>query len=141
VLKPGGSGSIMVYNRDSVWMHLHVAWELLIRDGRWPGLTAEQAFSRSTDGDDCPIAECYSGPQFVALLQEAGFEARYLGGYLSQWELRAMQESWGFAIADDRLADEHRDFLRGLRYDYNHRPMVGDLHAGYGGTYRIRKVT
>ena len=140
VVKPGGTGSIMVYNRDSVWFHLYVAWELLIRDGRWPGQTAAEAFPRSTDGEDCPIANCYRGPEFVALLAEAGFTARYLGGYLSQWELRAMQESWGFAIADERLDAEHRDFLRGLRYDYQHRPMHGDLHAGIGGTYRIQKA-
>ena len=140
VLKPGGEGSIMVYNRDSVWMHLHVAWEVLVRDGRWPGQTAEQAFHRTTDGEDCPIANCYSGPEFVALLDQAGFEARYVGGYLSQWELRAMQESWGAAIVDERLGEEHRTFLRELRYDYNHRPMVGDLHAGLSGTYRVRKA-
>jgi ubiquinone/menaquinone biosynthesis C-methylase UbiE len=140
VTRPGGSGSIMVYNRDSVWFHLHVAWELLVRDGRWPGQTAAEAFHRSTDGEDCPIANCYAGPEFVALLEEAGFEARYLGGYLSQHELRAMQQSWGAAIADERLGEEHRDFLRALRYDYNHRPMTGDLHAGIGGTYRIRKA-
>jgi SAM-dependent methyltransferase len=139
VLRPGGEGSIMVYNRDSVWMHLHVAWELLIRDGRWPGATAAEVFHKSTDGESCPIANCYRGPEFVALLEQAGFEARYLGGYLSQWELRAMVESWGFAIADERLAEEHRDFLRALRYDYSHRPMLGELHAGIGGTYRIRR--
>ncbi len=139
VLRPGGTGSIMVYNRDSVWFHLHVAWELLVRDGRWPGDTADEAFHRSTDGEGCPIANCYTGPEFTAMLEGAGFEARYVGGYLSQWELRAMQESWGHAIADDRLADEHRSFLRALRYDYNHRPMAGDLHAGIGGTYRIRR--
>jgi SAM-dependent methyltransferase len=141
VLRPGGTGSIMVYNRDSVWMHLHVAWELLIRDGRWPRATAAEVFHKSTDGEDCPIANCYRGPEFVALLEQAGFEARYLGGYLSQWELRAMAESWGFAIADERLPEEHRDFLRALRYDYSHRPMLGDLHAGIGGTYRIRRPT
>jgi transglutaminase-like putative cysteine protease len=73
------------------------------------------------------------------MLEAAGFQARFVGGYLTQDELRAMQESWGLAIADERLAPEHRDFLRELRYDYNHRPMVGDLHAGYGGTYRIRR--
>jgi ubiquinone/menaquinone biosynthesis C-methylase UbiE len=140
VLKPGGRGSIMVYNRDSVWFHLHVAWELLIRDRRWPGDSAAEAFHRSTDGEDCPIANCYRGPEFVAMLEQAGFDAEYLGGYLSQWELRAMQESWGSAIADQRLPREHRDFLRGLRYDYNHRPMHGELHAGIGGTYRISKA-
>ncbi|MEZ5124142.1 MAG: class I SAM-dependent methyltransferase [Solirubrobacterales bacterium] len=139
VLRPGGTGSIMVYNRDSVWMHLYVAWELLIRDGRWPGQSAAEVFHRTTDGDDCPVAACYRGDEFVAMLEQAGFEARYVGGYLSQWELRAMQQSWGFAIADERLAPEHRDFLRALRYDYNHRPMHGDLHAGIGGAYRIRR--
>jgi hypothetical protein len=120
-----------------VWFHLHVAWELLIRDGRWPGATAAEVFHRSTDGEDCPIANCYSGPEFCALLRDAGFQAEYLGGYLSQWELRAMGESWAHAIADARLAPEHRDFLRSLRYDYAHRPMLGDLHAGVGGTYRV----
>ena len=140
VLKPGGAGSVMVYNRDSVWFHLHVAWELLLRDGRWPGQTAAEVFHRTTDGEACPIAHCYTGAEFSALLREAGFEARYVGGYLSQRELRAMQESWGHAIADERLDGEHRDFLRGLRYDYNHRPMHGDLHAGIGGTYRISKA-
>jgi SAM-dependent methyltransferase len=139
VLRPGGEGSVMVYHRDSVWMHLVVAWEHLIRDGRWPGETAAQAFHRTTDGEDCPIADCYSGGEFVAMLEQAGFEARFVGGYLYQDELRAMQESWGHAIADERLAPEHRAFLRGLRYDTNHRPMFGDLHAGIGGTYRIRR--
>jgi SAM-dependent methyltransferase len=139
VLRPGGEGSIMVYNRDSVWMHLRVAWELLVRDGRWPGMSAAEAFPRSTDDEDCPIARCHSGAEFTALLSEAGFEARYLGGYLSQIELRAMRESWGFAIVDERLAPEHREFLRSLRYDYNHLPMIGDIHAGIGGSFRIRR--
>jgi SAM-dependent methyltransferase len=139
VLKPGGEGSIMVYNRDSVWMHLHVAWELQIRDGRWPGLTAAEGFPLSTDGEDCPIANCYSGPEFVAILEEAGLEARYMGGYFSRGgELRALKDSWGFAVSDERLADEHRQFLLDLRYDPSGRPMSGDLHAGLGGTYRIR---
>jgi ubiquinone/menaquinone biosynthesis C-methylase UbiE len=140
VLKPGGEGSFMVYHRDSVWFHLIVAWEYLIRDGRWPGETAAQAFHRTTDGEDCPIANCYSGPEFVAMCEAAGFEARFMGGYLSQDELRAMQDSWGAAISDERLAPEHRDFLRTLRYDYNHRPMTpAHLHAGIGGTYRVSK--
>jgi SAM-dependent methyltransferase len=139
VLKPGGEGSIMVYNRDSVFLHLHVAWELQIRDGRFADLTVEEAFGKATDGEDCPIALCYSGDEFVGLLAEAGFEARYLGGYLSQWELRALRESWAAAVADERLAAEHVSFLRALRYDDAGRPLVGDLHAGYGGAYRIRK--
>jgi ubiquinone/menaquinone biosynthesis C-methylase UbiE len=139
VLRPGGEGSIMVYNRDSVFLHLVVAWEMQIRDGRFADLPVEAAFAKATDGEDCPIARCYSGPEFVDLLEQAGFEARYLGGYLTQDELRAMEQSWGYAIADERLGEEHRRFLRQLRYDYNHRPMTGDLHAGYGGTYRIRR--
>jgi SAM-dependent methyltransferase len=139
VLRPGGAGSVMVYNRDSVWLHLLVAWEAQVRDGRWAGLSAEEAFAKSTDGEDCPIARCWSGPDFVALCERAGFEARYLGGYLTQDELRAMGESWGFAIADERLAPEHRTWLRELRYDYAHRPMHGELHAGYGGAYRLWK--
>jgi SAM-dependent methyltransferase len=139
VLRPGGEGTIMVYNRDSVFLHLHVAWELQIRDGRFADLTVQEAFGKATDGEDCPIALCYSGDEFVALLEEAGFEASYLGGYLSRFELEVLRTSWAPAIADERLDPEHVAFLRGLRYDHAGRPIAGDLHAGYGGVYRIRR--
>ena len=77
----------MVYNRDSIWRHLYVAYQRMVVDGDYSGLSIDEAFSRTTDGEDCPIARNYSGGDFVAECEAAGFEARYLGGYFlaSNW--------------------------------------------------------
>jgi ubiquinone/menaquinone biosynthesis C-methylase UbiE len=139
VLKPGGEASVMVYNRDSVWFHLYVAWERQIRAGEWPGLDIDDAFRRSTDGEDCPIARAYRHEEWIDICAEAGFEAKYLGGYLSQPELRALDGSRRAAIADDRLAEEHRDFLGRLELDADGMPLYEGYLAGFGGTYRLRR--
>ena len=139
VLKPGGRGCVMVYNRESLWFHLYVAYGLMVREETFPGLSVDEAFTRSTDGPDCPISRNYRGPEFVAICEAAGFEAEYLGGYLSAVEMDALAEDLRRAIADDRLADEHRDFLRALTYDASGYPMYEGMHAGIGGTYRLRR--
>ena len=75
MLRPGGRGCVMVYNRDSVWFHLYTAYERMIVDDAFPGLDVDDAFTRNTDGPDCPISRGYRGPDFLALCEEAGFEA------------------------------------------------------------------
>ena len=75
----------------------------------------------------------------MAVCERAGFEARFLGGYLSHHELERLRASWAAAIADERLAEEHRAFLRELTYDIGGLPMRRGLHAGIGGAYRLRK--
>ena len=52
VLHPGGTGCVMVYNRDSVWFHLWVAYERMLVEGEFAGASVEEAFRRSTDGED-----------------------------------------------------------------------------------------
>jgi len=138
VLRPGGTATIMVYNRDSIWLHLCTAYERMVVEGAFPGSDVEEAFRRNTDGPECPISRCYRHRDFIALCEGAGLEAEFAGGYLSQRELRALAGSWAQAIADPRLAAEHRDFLRGLTFDPAGRPMHGPHHAGVGGTYRLR---
>jgi len=139
VLRPGGTGSIMVYHRDSVWWHLWTAYDRMIVDGTLAGLDIVEAFRRNTDGPACPISVAYRGGEFVALCESAGFGATFLGGYLSRHELERLRTSWAFAISDERLAIEHRTFLRELTYDLAGRPMHRGMHAGIGGTYRVRK--
>jgi ubiquinone/menaquinone biosynthesis C-methylase UbiE len=139
VLKPGGEARIMVYNRDSVWRHLYVAHDLALYDANFAGLEIDEAFKRSTDGLDCPISRNYSGPDFVAMCERAGFEAEFLGGYLSSVEVTALDLSKDKAIAEPRLADEHRDFLRALTFDSEGHPMHRGKHAGIGGSYRLRR--
>ena len=69
----------------------------------------------------------------------AGFEAEFVGGYLSRQELRSLEQSWAEALADERLPGEHRDFLRELTFDAAGLPMHAGYHAGIGGVYRLRK--
>jgi SAM-dependent methyltransferase len=139
VVRPGGSGSVMVYHRDSIWWHLYTAYDRMIVDGTLAGLDIAEAFRRNTDGPECPISIAYRAEDFVAICERAGFRARFVGGYLSRHELERLRSSWAQAIVDDRLADEHRTFLRALTYDIDGRPMYRGFHAGIGGTYRLAK--
>jgi SAM-dependent methyltransferase len=137
VVRPSGQVVLMVYNADSIWRHLYVAYDKVVVEGQFAGLSLDEAFRRSTDGEDCPISRCWAWPDFIALCGEAGFDARYAGGYLSRHELARVDASWARAIADDRLGSEQREFLRGLRFDRAGYPMTGDFHAGIGGTYHL----
>jgi hypothetical protein len=102
-------------------------------------LTAEDAFQHTTDGPDCPIAVCYSPGDFVALCERAGFDAEFLGGYLSRFELERLERAGGDAIADERLGAEHREFLRELDRDADGYPTWRGKHAGIGGSYLLRR--
>ena len=139
VLRAGGHGSIMVYNRESVWFHLYTAYEKMVVENAFPGLDVHEAFRRNTDGPECPISRSYPPAEFADLCEGAGFDVEFVGGYVSKNELRALEQSWAKAIADARLDGEHRDFLRALTFDLAGRPMFRGFHAGIGGTYRLHK--
>jgi ubiquinone/menaquinone biosynthesis C-methylase UbiE len=139
VLRPGGSGRIMVYNRDSTWFHLYVAYRLIVRTKEFAGLAVEEAFQRSTDGFDCPIARCYRPAEFLAMCTTAGFEAAFVGGYPSNLELEVIASDLKRARRSRRLAAEHRAFLATLTIDDRGYPMSGGKHAGIGGVYVIRR--
>jgi ubiquinone/menaquinone biosynthesis C-methylase UbiE len=138
VLRPTGRAFVMVYNSDSVWLHLYVAYEKMLHDEAYAGLGLDEAFRRLTDGVECPISRHYSAEQMTALCEQAGFDVRYVGGYLSRHELQQLETHWARAIADERLAEPHRAFLRSLSLDVAGRPMSGGFHAGIGGVYHLR---
>lgn len=138
VLRPGGHACVMVYNRNSVWFHLYTAYERMVRDAAFSGLDVDEAFARNTDGPQCPISRSYEPADFVDLCRAAGFAATFVGGYLSRRELRSLEGSWTRALADDRLAAEHKQFLRALTFDARGFPMHEGYHAGIGGVYHLR---
>lgn len=139
VARPGATATIMVYNRASVWFHLYVAYERMIVEDAFPGADIHEAFRRSTDGPGCPISRSYPPGEFAGLCRAAGFDVDYVGGYLSRHELDALDRVWARSITDARLGSGHRDFLRALTFDRAGRPMHAGLHAGIGGTYRLRR--
>ena len=140
VLKPGGEARVMVYNRDSIWLNLWTAYVVQVLQGQYADLPAERALQFTTDGPDCPIARCWRGEDFVALCREAGFDARFLGGYPSRHELEQLSEHWEDAIGDERLGREHREFLREIELDEDGYPTWRGKHAGVGGSYVLSKA-
>jgi len=141
VLKPGAEGRLMLYNRDSVMYHLWVAYAQVIVNNAFPGLSVDQAFTKSTDGIECPISDAWAPQRVLDMIQAAGLEGAFRGGYLSVDELGWLQEYGGAAKTDPRLADEHRHFVGELELDGRGLPMWRGRYAGIGGVYTIRNAS
>jgi SAM-dependent methyltransferase len=136
VLKPGGEARVMVYNYDSLWLHLHVAYVARILQNVYRDLPIRAAFSRFTDGEECPLAEVYTPAEFTALAGGAGFRTEYLGAALAvaelaDWPLRCD------AIMHRHLESEHRQWLLKLTVDHRGLPTHGTTLAGQDGCYRL----
>jgi len=141
ISRPGSTACIMVYNCDSLWLHLFTAYQRMLVEGAFDGLTVCEAFARNTDGADCPISRCYGSLEFVAMCREAGFEeVEYVGGYLSSIELQSLHKYGQAALESEKLSDEHRAFLRTLEFDARGFPMHEGKHAGIGGTYWLART-
>ena len=139
VLKPGGRACLMLYNRDSVMYHVWIAYAQLIRNDAFPGLTVDDAFTRSTDGPDCPISIAYSPDRVLEMCRTAGFDAQFAGGYLSVLELEWLAKYGVEANKEPRLAAEHRAFVQALERDSRGLPTYRGKPAGIGGVYRLSK--
>ena len=139
VLRPGGRGRIMVYNRNSLWFHLYTAYVRRIRDGLFAGLTADEAFARNTDGPECPISRAFRPPEFCELVRRAEFEVEFLGGYFAELELDLWRSSVADALAEPLLDSEHKEFLRELTESLDGYPRFDGDYAGVGGVYAIRR--
>lgn len=138
ILKPGGTAGIMVYNYNSVWLHLYTAYQKMILQNAFPGLTLMDAFAHNTDGVECPISRCYKAEEFIRICEEAGFRAEFKGGYLSKFEINLLRDLVSQALEDNRLVEEHRNFLKGLTYDSNRYPLFQGKYAGIGGVYLLK---
>lgn len=140
ILKPGGSACLMVYNKNSVWYHLYTPYIRVILDGEFQGLNPEEAFSKTTDGLDCPMSRCYLPNQFVKICEAAGFQCRYEGGYFTQTEINSIDRYLSEAINDERLSDDHKRFLLALEFDSKGFAKFGGYYAGVSGVYKLYKT-
>jgi SAM-dependent methyltransferase len=139
VLKPGGRGLLMVYNRASVFYHLYVAYARLILEPQWAGKTIEEVFTASTDGPDCPVSICYEPAEFAAMCEAAGFATEFVGGFVASNELDLWDMHAAKALRDPRLGEPHKSFLKALDWDKDRLPLYRGKYAGIGGTYRITR--
>lgn len=137
VLRAGGRGHLMVYNRNSLWFHLYTAYRRQLVDGAYAGLSVDDAFQRNTDGEDCPIARAYRPEEFAALCRDAGFRVEFLGGYFASLELDLFRSTLEPALADSRLAIEQREFLGNLTVGADGYPRFKGRYAGVGGVFRV----
>jgi SAM-dependent methyltransferase len=136
VLRSGGQGRIMVYNYESVWLHLYAAYMLRLTQPDGQPRTVREAFRRSTDTEDCPISEAWTPAQVSGMAAEAGFACRHLGNAVSVHELVILPKRF-VGILNPQLEDEHRRFLLGLTFDRRGLPYWGDKAAGIDACYLL----
>jgi SAM-dependent methyltransferase len=138
VLRPGGRALVMVYSRESVFLHLFVAYRRQLLEGHHASAPVEDAFAHNTDGENVPISIPYRPADFLAIARRAGFAGVFRGGYFYRHEeLRQLARLRGRALADPRLSEEHKEFLRRLAPGPSGMPSIDGLWAGIGGVYEL----
>jgi hypothetical protein len=111
----------------------------MIINNAFPGLDIEQAFSKNTDGVDCPMARCYLVDEFVSICELAGFKCQFVGGYLTEKEIISLRIYLESALEDSRLDDKHKQFLLSLTYDKKNLPKYRGYYVGVSGVYHLKK--
>lgn len=139
VLKDDGSIRLMVYNHDSLWLHLYVAHVLKGADVRYARLSIEEAFARSTDGFDCPISGKWTPDEMTDLSSQVGFSCRHLGNAVSLFELSLLPQRFS-ALMNPEFPPEHRNFLASLTFDQQGIPYFKGNVAGIDGCYELKKI-
>lgn len=139
ILKPNGHARIMIYNRNSIFFHLTIAYVTRILEGRYNNMPIEETFARSTDGENCPLSRCYIPSDFNEICRQAGFFPTYIGGYHAASEIYNMRKYLNQAINDDRLEIEHREFLQDLVIPSRDYPKYNGFDAGIGGSFHLAK--
>lgn len=141
VLKPAGRIRVMVYNYNSLWMHLYVAYSLRLKDRTIPAdLPIRDAFTRSTDGPDCPIANCYAPQEFAEEAGAVGLQCRTVGAACSLFEMQQAQQFLYQACMEQKLERLHREFLLGLTFDHRRVPHHGSIPAGVDLVLELSKA-
>jgi ubiquinone/menaquinone biosynthesis C-methylase UbiE len=136
LIRKDGHVQIMVYNRNTVFVHLHVAYHVMLKTPGFENLSLDEAFTRSTDGPNCPISRCYTPTEFLELARAAGFRGKLAGCSVSLSELNLVPTRTA-ALADPAFPAESRRFLYDLTFDNRGRPMHGEHIAGIGACFHL----
>lgn len=136
ILKSSGFMQIMVYHRNSIWMHLYVSYLKMLFDPDYMNLSKREAFARSTDGFDCPIADSYSPSDMSDLASSVGLRCEFSGASMSLTELDLMSNLYR-AIRDPRLDPESAEFLSVLTFNERNWPLWNGVPAGINACFRL----
>lgn len=139
ILAPDGKLRVMVYHYHSIWLHLYVAYIKQIANEFFPNLPVRQAFSKTTDGLDCPISNVFKREEFAAIANEAGFQCKFLGAAVAVDEMIWLPRRLD-AIKSRALNEEHREFLASLTFDSQGLPLYKGIYAGIGGCYELSRA-
>ncbi|MFK5920726.1 MAG: class I SAM-dependent methyltransferase [Verrucomicrobiota bacterium] len=138
ILRPGGEMQVMVYNYESLWVHLYTAFIHQIEQALYSECDIREAFRQTTDGQYCPVSRCYKPKDFLADVEKTGFTGEFVGASISLTELRLLPRRFD-AIGSRKLAKEHRDFLSELTFNSKGIPISQGAVAGIGGCYKFIK--
>ena len=136
ILKPGGKCGIMVYNYDSIWLHLYVAYRKQLVEGKYGDLSISEAFAKTTDGEHCPISRAWRPSEFTELAESVGFACRFLGSAISVHEMSLLPERFR-ALEDPHLREESRTFLNSTTLDDRGLPVHDGQLAGVDAVYEL----
>lgn len=138
VLRPGGKGRIMVYFQDSLWYHLYVPYHLRLLRTDYVGMSQEDAFTRSTDGPNCPVSRCFTVEEVNALFCEQGLSCRFVGSAISLFEMSLLPTRFD-AMMHEGLHLRHRTFLSELTFNERGIPLYRGTVAGIDGMFEFTK--
>jgi len=137
ILKNDSYIRIMVYNRESIFFHMYVAYE---RNGGFIGNDVDEAFKKSTDGVGCPISKAYSPNEFVEICDNAGFKTEFVGGYLSDKDaIGYLNRHKSRLLNEIKLNEEHKEFIKEIEIGDQGHPIYNGKCCGIGGVYKLYK--
>jgi ubiquinone/menaquinone biosynthesis C-methylase UbiE len=139
VIVADGYCQIMVYHYNSIWMHLYAGY---IYKKMFPWrrqISKQDIFKITTDGEECPIVNCYTPDQFAAIADRCGFRSEFQGAAMSLNELIWLSRRFE-ALKDESLDAEARDFLLNLKFDQRDFPLHDGHVAGINSYYHLYPV-
>ena len=136
ILKKNGVINLMIYNRDSLWFHLHVNYELMIKKKILSNSSEDEVFRISTDGFQCPVSKCFSPYEFIEICKKNKFRSRLKNVSVSLFELSKLK-LLNEAKYSERIKENSKRFLRQVYLNKN-IPYFKKNIAGINAYYELR---
>jgi SAM-dependent methyltransferase len=138
VLKDDGYINVMIYNRNSIFYHLHISYLIRKSSPTYADKTDDEIFKQNTDGEHCPISIAYLPEDFIGICNANNFNCTFVGAAITPLELSILHTRFE-AIEDDRFPEEHKNFLKRITFDDRGFPLYNGMVAGVDAVYRLTK--